>query len=95
VRVLPFQAVVSLEMISAVPACRQRGVKVWAPPARHSRRRQSVKACFKVTLKTPNGVQTIECDGDTYVLDAAEVRLGRCVTFASAVDHAAHTSRGL
>ena len=34
---------------------------------------------YKVTLETPEGTQEIECADDTYVLDAAEVRL---------VDHA-------
>merc|ERR1712130_873264 len=27
---------------------------------------------FKITLKTPSGEEEIECDGDTYILDAAE-----------------------
>ncbi|PRW58415.1 leaf L-A-like [Chlorella sorokiniana] len=27
---------------------------------------------YKVTLQTPEGEQVVECDGDTYILDAAE-----------------------
>jgi hypothetical protein len=45
-------------------------------------RRRDVAAHFKVTLKTPSGEQTIECSGDTYILDAAEVR--RCSVRARA-----------
>ena len=29
-------------------------------------------SAFKVTLKTPDGEQEIECADDTYILDAAE-----------------------
>jgi hypothetical protein len=31
--------------------------------------RPSVRAQYKVTLKTPSGEQTIECSPDTYILD--------------------------
>ena len=36
--------------------------------------RTAVIAAFSVTLVTPDGESVIECDGDTYILDAAEVR---------------------
>ena len=35
--------------------------------------RPSVRAAYKVTLKTPSGEQTIECSPDTYILD------GECI----------------
>ena len=35
--------------------------------------RTAVIAAFSVTLVTPDGESVIECDGDTYILDAAEV----------------------
>ena len=34
--------------------------------------RIAVRANYKVTLITPGGDETFECDGDTYILDAAE-----------------------
>merc|ERR1711885_44566 len=34
--------------------------------------RTAVIAAFSVTLVTPDGESVIECDGDTYILDAAE-----------------------
>ncbi|CAG9461277.1 unnamed protein product [Pedinophyceae sp. YPF-701] len=35
--------------------------------------RASLKvSAFKITLKTPDGEQVIECDEDTFILDAAE-----------------------
>jgi hypothetical protein len=43
--------------------------------AKPSRGVVSVQA-FKVTLKTPSGDKTIEVSPDTYILDAAEVRVG-------------------
>lgn len=44
-------------------------------------RTKSVKAhAFKVTLDTPDGVSEIECDGKTFILDAAEVISGRTLT---------------
>ena len=36
--------------------------------------RTSIVAAFTVTLVTPDGESTVECDADTYILDAAEVR---------------------
>ena len=39
--------------------------------------RAGVKAHYKVTLETPEGKQTIDCADDTYILDAAEVRIER------------------
>ena len=50
---------VSLRAKSAV-AAKPRGMTVMA---------------FKVTLDTPEGQQVIECADDTYILDAAEVRV--------------------
>ena len=37
-------------------------------------RRFPVDCAYKVTLVTPDGTEEIECDDDTYILDAAEVR---------------------
>jgi hypothetical protein len=50
--------------------------KALAPKARIiSRRNTSLKVqAFTVTLKTPDGEQKVECDSETYILDAAEVR---------------------
>ena len=51
-------------------------VKAFAPKARVARM-SGMKVCaqtYKVTLETPSGTETIDCDADTYILDAAEVR---------------------
>jgi hypothetical protein len=60
-------------------ACSVRKVsmtKALVPKARVvSRRNTSLKVqAFTVTLKTPGGEEKIECDSETYILDAAEVR---------------------
>jgi hypothetical protein len=57
--------------------CSGASRRAWAmQPARPRAHRETrcVSARFKVTLKTPEGEKQIECDEDTYVLDAAEVR---------------------
>ncbi|KAL3155877.1 Ferredoxin [Trebouxia sp. C0010 RCD-2024] len=47
--------------------------KAFMPAARPIRAASSFKVqAFKVTLKTPDGDQEIECGEDTYILDAAE-----------------------
>ncbi len=48
-----------------------------ARPAVRGARPASRMSCmaYKVTLKTPSGDKTIECPADTYILDAAEVRM--------------------
>merc|ERR1719401_2255532 len=47
---------------SAAPAILQRGKPV----------RSGVAAHYKVTLETPDGVQSFECPEDAYILDQAE-----------------------
>ena len=45
------------------------------PKARTVRKTGTITPkAFKITLETPDGTQEVECDGDTYILDAAEVR---------------------
>lgn len=60
-----------------------------------SRCKQQIVRAFTVTLDTPEGEQKIECDADTYILDAADdagldlpysCRSGTCGTCAAKVD---------
>lgn len=39
---------------------------------RKSKLRTTVRANYKVTLTTPDGEETIDCDGTNYILDATE-----------------------
>ena len=78
-----------LQFFAAEPAtmiCQARTVrkpsmtKALAPKSRTVSKRGQLKVqAFTVTLSTPDGEQTVECDGDTYILDAAEVRSARCL----------------
>mmetsp|Transcript_3669 Transcript_3669/g.9208 ORF Transcript_3669/g.9208 Transcript_3669/m.9208 type:complete len:137 (+) Transcript_3669:279-689(+) len=44
-----------------------------ARATRGGRRQGAVKVmAYTITLKTPSGTQKVECDADTYILDAAE-----------------------
>lgn len=54
-------------------ASRPRAACVARPGfVRPSRTSKLAVSAFKITLKTPDGVKEIECDEDTYILDAAE-----------------------
>ncbi|KAK9843130.1 hypothetical protein WJX74_007431 [Apatococcus lobatus] len=71
-------------------------VKPVAHPQRRLVQKPAIRAhtavpvrAFQVTFKTPDGDQSIECDGDTYLLDAADeneldmpysCRAGSCAT---------------
>lgn len=62
-------------MIHNVRTVKPASFGVAVPKARvMAAARPSVKANFKITLETPEGTKEIECDGDTYIVDAAEVR---------------------
>ncbi len=50
-------------------------VSLRAKPAVAAKPRGMTVMAFKVTLDTPEGQQVIECADDTYILDAAEVRV--------------------
>lgn len=60
---------------NARPVHRASVAKVFAPKARTVGRNSALKVqAYKITLDTPDGAQEFECDGDTYILDKAEVR---------------------
>ena len=66
----PVASLSSTRSLKAPSATKQFLVARLARPARSV---SSFKVnAFKVTLKTPSGEETIEVDGDTYILDAAE-----------------------
>merc|ERR1712039_902691 len=56
-------------------------------------------SAYTITLVTPDGEETLECDGDTYILDAAEeagvelpwsCRAGACSSCTAKGDDASH-----
>lgn len=62
-------------MIYNIRAVEASAFGVAVPKARvKTSARPSVKAGFKVTLETPDGTKAFDCDADTYILEAAEVR---------------------
>lgn len=64
------------KLVVAKPARAMKSAKKAMPnKAFSAAARTSVVAAFTVTLVTPDGESKIECDEDTYILDAAEVRL--------------------
>merc|ERR1711881_91466 len=64
----------SIKMICSARSVRTPSMtKAFAPRTRISRKKTPLTvANYKVTLDTPDGKQEVECDGDTYILDAAE-----------------------
>merc|ERR1711874_939559 len=59
-------------MVVSRPAKMKSAKKSMPSKAFSAAARTSVVAAFTVTLVTPDGESKIECDEDTYILDAAE-----------------------
>ena len=67
------------KMVVSRPAKMKSAKKTMPSKAFSAAARTSVVAAFTVTLVTPDGESKIECDEDTYILDAAEVRYCFCL----------------
>lgn len=62
-------------MIHNVRTVKPASIGVAVPKTRvTASARPSVAANFKITLETPDGTETVECEGGQYIVDAAEVR---------------------
>jgi hypothetical protein len=81
---LPSPTAKSATMIcSARPVAKASVAKAFAPKARIVRRTGgAVKVqAYTITLETPSGTESFECDDSTFILDAAEVRCRHCPHF--------------